>query len=295
MLMRLGRFVLALGVAAVGYLLIYRPLQLRWGATREEIRRAMPGDDIQPRPTFDATRSITIHARPQEIWPWLMQMGYGRAGWYGYDWIDNDGIPSSVQILPQWLQLRVGDAIPIWKNNDFPVTTLLPNRILVFASGSGKTGFSMALGLYPVDASNTRLAWRIRWATYSRNLPLLATLAFTDLSDFIAVRQILLGIKARVEGVPPEKPATMYIELVLWLGSFVAFLASEFALIFSRSFLKPFVVAAATGLLTVWLVLTNPTLWICILVTLIIWALLVWALRKRKAQVRTSDERGVAA
>lgn len=71
------------------YLLWIRPWQLRWGATDEEVNRAMPGDDIVRRPTFNATRGVTVHARPEDLWPWMVQIGCMRAGWYSYDWIDN--------------------------------------------------------------------------------------------------------------------------------------------------------------------------------------------------------------
>ncbi len=65
-----GRVGLALAIAFVGYFLVYRPQQLRWGATDEEIARAMPGDELQPHPVFDATRAVTIDASPERIWPW---------------------------------------------------------------------------------------------------------------------------------------------------------------------------------------------------------------------------------
>src|SRR5512140_5558 len=74
-----ARVALALGIAFVGYFLIYRPEQLRWGATEQEIARAMPGDELQPHPVFNATRAITIDAPPERIWPWLVQIGYQRA------------------------------------------------------------------------------------------------------------------------------------------------------------------------------------------------------------------------
>jgi hypothetical protein len=87
--------VVALALAGAGYILVYRPLQLRWGATQEEVQRAMPGDEVQSKPVFNATRAITIRAKAEQAWPWIVQIGYRRAGWYGYDWIDNDGIRSS--------------------------------------------------------------------------------------------------------------------------------------------------------------------------------------------------------
>jgi len=288
---RVGRVILALGLAAIGYLLVYRPLQLRWGATNEEVRRGMPGDAIQPKPIFNATRAVTIHARPEAIWPWLVQMGYRRAGWYGYDWVDNDGISSSTQILPAWQQLKVGDTIPIWRKIDFPVTTLELNRSLVFTSGSRSD--SMALGLYPVDPNHTRLLWRIRLAPYTWSSPKIVTQIFADLADFIAVRQNLLGIKARAEGVAPEAPQIMYAELALWLGAFLSFLAAEIVLVFSKELLKPLLAAASIGLTTVWLVLDKPPLWICALGTLAVWALLWWAIQGKKTGLPAPENSGV--
>jgi hypothetical protein len=293
MFKRLARLILAIALAAAGYLLIYRPLQLHWGATREEVRRAMPGDEIQPNPIFNATRAITIQARPEVIWPWLVQMGYLRAGWYGYDSIDNEGIPSSVQILPQWQQLKVGDQLPIWRYTEFRVTKLEPSRALVFVSENNTD--SMALGLYPIDVNHTRLVWRIRLAPYAWKSPWVAAQLFTDLADFIAVRQNLLGIKARAEGVPPEAPRIMYAELALWLAAFLSFFAAEITLVLSDGLLKPFFAAAATGLMTVWLVLVNPALWICAPVTLLACALVWWAWHKRKVVLPAPDKLDVRA
>src|SRR6266568_4978128 len=85
----------AMGVAAGAYLLFIRPWQLRWGATDEEVARAMSGDEFVKTPTFNATRGVTINAPPEEIFPWLVQMGVTRAGWYSYDLLDNLGKPSA--------------------------------------------------------------------------------------------------------------------------------------------------------------------------------------------------------
>src|SRR3712207_8025462 len=74
------------GVAILGvYMFCIRPWQLRWGATDEEVEHPMPGDEIVKDPTFNATRAVTIRARPEEIWPWIVQIGMTRAGWYSYE------------------------------------------------------------------------------------------------------------------------------------------------------------------------------------------------------------------
>ena len=86
---------------------------MRWGATNEEVARPQPGDDVLARPGFRATRAITIRARPEHIWPWLVQIGSGRAGWYAFDRIDNAGVPSAHRIVPELQDLKVGDLVPM--------------------------------------------------------------------------------------------------------------------------------------------------------------------------------------
>ena len=75
--------------ALVLALRLYRPWHLRWGSTDEEVHSELPGDEVVPDPTFAATRAITVNAPPERVWPWIAQMGFGRAGWYSYDLLDN--------------------------------------------------------------------------------------------------------------------------------------------------------------------------------------------------------------
>ena len=74
-----------LGAGVSVYLRVIRPWQLRWGATDDELRRAMPGDELVARPTFNATRAVTVQAPASMIWPWIVQIGFGKAGWYSYN------------------------------------------------------------------------------------------------------------------------------------------------------------------------------------------------------------------
>lgn len=123
------------GLAVGVYFLIIRPWQLRWGATDEEVTRPMPGDEIVPNPTFNATRSVTINARPEEIWPWMVQIGDERAGFYAYDWFDNRGVRSAERIIPELQYLAVGDKIPISPVIYQRVWSMDPNRSMVWVSG----------------------------------------------------------------------------------------------------------------------------------------------------------------
>src|SRR6266542_2770905 len=99
------------------FLLLYftflRPWQLRWGATDDEIKRSLPGDDIVRGPSFNATRAVTIHAPAEDVYPWIVQIGLNRAGWYSYDLLDNLARKSAETILPEYQDLHIGDLIPM--------------------------------------------------------------------------------------------------------------------------------------------------------------------------------------
>jgi hypothetical protein len=107
------------GLAAFGagatwaYLAAVRPWHLSWGATAEEARRPMPGDDEVPRAALDATRAVTIAAPPEAVWPWLVQMGQGRGGFYTYAWLENLGgmdIHNADRIVPSGNSSRLATA-----------------------------------------------------------------------------------------------------------------------------------------------------------------------------------------
>lgn len=83
-----------------------------WGATNEEIHSSVVGDSLCADATLIATRSITIKAPPQDVFPWIRQMGFGRAGWYSYDWLDNLGRKSATRVHEEWQSVESGDKVP---------------------------------------------------------------------------------------------------------------------------------------------------------------------------------------
>jgi hypothetical protein len=169
---------------------------LRWGATEEELERAMPGDELVTEPDLNATRGVTVAARPEEIWPWLVQIGYRRAGYYSYDRLDNAGLPSAERILPEYQNLKVGDEIPLDRVNRMEVVVLEPPRVMVWDLPG--RGFSWAWGLYPENRGRTRLVTRIRMK-YEWKLPAILWYFVIDVGDFIMMRKCMLGIKRRAE------------------------------------------------------------------------------------------------
>jgi hypothetical protein len=195
---------LALGVAVGGaglvavYLRLVRPWTMRWGATDEEVARPLPGDRVLPQPGFSATRAITIAAPPEHIWPWLVQMGSGRAGWYAIDRIDNAGVPSATEIIAELQDLKVGDVIPMVVGRPVGphVRELEPGRRMLWVT-EGQLSWEWLLE--PVDQQTTRLLNRIRGAyppLWSRRM-LYAIAASTG--DIVMNRKQLRGIKARAE------------------------------------------------------------------------------------------------
>jgi hypothetical protein len=126
-------FVLGAAVASAGAAIgfVRARAQFRtWGTDPVEKGRALPGDDLVPDAEAIDTRGIDIAAAPSEVWPWLVQMGYGRAGWYSYDQLDMNR-PSADRIIPELQDLEVGDIVPTHPGGGFEVRELEPGRALV--------------------------------------------------------------------------------------------------------------------------------------------------------------------
>ena len=187
--------VLLLTSLAALFCINYQPWRLHWGATREEIGRGMPGDGIVEDPTFDATRAITIDTIPEQIWPWIVQIGYGRAGFYSHDWLDNAGIRSSKEIIPEYQSIQAGDLIPLTKGSFIRVESFEPNRSLVLVYGSESDPiFTWVWGLYPVDQEETRMVVRLRWHQESARQRFM-----TRYFEIIMMKKHMLGIRRRAE------------------------------------------------------------------------------------------------
>lgn len=190
----------SMAAAMVGiYALLVRPWHLRWGATDAEVARAMPGDDMVERPTYVATRAITVGAPPEAIWPWLVQMGQGRGGMYSYEWIENRlmglSIHNADRILPEFQHLQVGDTIPFGPSGVGPkVLAIDPNRSLLLGFDKG---WSWVFALYPQGDGTTRLVVRNRWTTRGLGIgPKISFLAL-DFGDVIMEQKMLRGSAAR--------------------------------------------------------------------------------------------------
>ena len=209
-----------IGLMGALYHFVARPYQLTLGATPAEIEQAMPGDELDPHPDFLATRAITIRGAPEEIWPWLIQMSYNRAGFYGYDILENigseRGLRSAEEIIPEFQHFQVGDEVPISAIHSMIFYAIEPNQYLIWANTADNAPGGIVWALYPLDDGQTRLVSRVRWS-YRLTGPVSVVMAiFVDLADHIAVRKILRGVKGRVEGqIEPAWVAD--VEFVVWI------------------------------------------------------------------------------
>jgi hypothetical protein len=138
------------------YVFLIGPWERSWRASAEENARTLPGDDVIPTPNVSETRAITIEAPPSAIWPWLLQLGFGRAGWYSYDRIDMRGA-SADTINPDWQHLEVGQLVPTHPEGGFRVAAIDADRSLVLYMDMATVGANKAAGEGPAEATPTGL------------------------------------------------------------------------------------------------------------------------------------------
>ena len=179
---------------------------LTWGATPEEVARRLPGDDLLDSADIVATRAIEIEAPPSAIWPWLVQMGPGRAGAYTYDWIENLfglNMHSADRIHPEWQELGVGDVLR--SREDRPgmrVEVLEPERVLSNRSEAGDWVWTFVLA--PTNGS-TRLISRNRIAMKGAAAGQRLGMLVMEPGSLVMERKMLLGIKHRAERLAAER------------------------------------------------------------------------------------------
>jgi len=182
----------------------------QWGAAPSDLTRVMAGDSLLPDPTYSGTTAVSVDATPEDVWPWLVQIGYQRGGLYSYDWLDRLfgylDRPSATRILPEFQNLAVGDVIPMGQGPGWPVAVVEPNRALVLDMRNlGGLDWVWQFGLYPIDGTRTRLVSRssvrakVVWAR-------LLTHAIEP-AGFLMTRRMLLGLKDRAERLHAARAA----------------------------------------------------------------------------------------
>ncbi len=193
---------------------LYRKWHRHWGSTKGEIAGSLPGDALLPNARFRSTRAITIDAPPDAVWPWLVQVGCGRAGFYSNDLLDNLAHPSATTIVADLQHIEIGQWIPMSPTprpsdrTAFRVRSFTVNESLLWAKPDGTWSWQLT----PVEHNGTRLVTRIH-AAYDWRHPVTAVfgMLLMEFGDFAMQRRMLRGIKARAESHDaisrPREPA----------------------------------------------------------------------------------------
>jgi hypothetical protein len=190
-------------ILAVGLLYAFpvRRWFSRWGTTPEERTQLMAGDRVIVNPTHRATSAITIRALPEDVWPWLVQIGDQRGGLYSYDWLDRlFGFldrPSAGRIVPECQHLAVGDKV-YFGREELTVAVLEPYRALVLSYKARGIEWVWEFALYPLDNRRTRFVDRSTERIPNTVLGWLM-MRVMEPAAFIMNRRMLLGVKERAE------------------------------------------------------------------------------------------------
>jgi hypothetical protein len=211
-------------VTFIGECVLFSPFLRKWftswGATESEFWRALPGDELIPKPTLRATRALTIHASPEEVWPWIVQMGQGKGGLYSYDVLENlvgCDIHSADQVLPWHQRLRRHDVIRMGPKG-YPLyraAAVEADHRLLLVGADPQTGDTPDFRRPPTGSAvqttwgfyleplmgGTRLLvrTRMRFARSLRNILMWRVLV--EPIHFVMERRMLLGIQERAEAL----------------------------------------------------------------------------------------------
>jgi len=193
-------------MGAMGYYFAAGPWQRRWGATDDEVARGMPGDELVRDANFNTTRALTIAAPPEMVWPWIVQLGQGRAGFYSYDFVENLAgcdIHSADRVVPEWQDVGVGDQIRLAPQVALAVALVERGKSLVLRGGvpmrntAPPYDFTWAFALKDEPGGVTRLLVRERYA-YTRPWAR-ALVEPVEAVSFVMSQKMLRGIRDRAE------------------------------------------------------------------------------------------------
>lgn len=210
----LGSTVVGGALAGCAYARLLKPRHDRWGASDAEVAVDLSSDSLVPQPSAQNTRAITIEAPPHEVWPWLVQIGADRGGFYSYDFLENLfglRIHSADHIVEEWQRLKVGDVVYATRSRTggWYVADVRPERLLALQTADlrrrrpalrtdpGGWEFGWSFVLVDRGDGSTRLLVRERVAVGNPLMRLLMTPVGPV--SFLMTRRMMLGIKERAE------------------------------------------------------------------------------------------------
>ena len=204
------------GAAAV-YGSLVRPRLLRWGATDAEVARRWPGDDLAEAPSARAVRAVSIEAPAAAVWPWIMQVGRDRGGFYSYTWLENlvgADIHNVYSLIPGLADREPGDTVWMGPEKRFGgqarmvVAQVIPGRAMVLVmpgdadrvltGGRAREG-AWAFALDRLWVNHTRLVMLSLGPSAPARARRAADLLFWEPAHFVMERRMMLTIKRLAE------------------------------------------------------------------------------------------------
>lgn len=192
-----------------------RPWRTRWGATEKEVYDTLPGDSIIAKPKWQYTQAITVGVPVERIWPWLVQIGQGRGGFYSYQALENlvgCNIHNADSIIPEFQHLAAGDNVLLHPKIPYPVALVEPGRAIVLHYDTRK-GLTPIPGtkvvdyfestwlffLDTMDSNSSRMISRFRIDYNPSKRNNLTYGYFVEPVSSTMQQQMLRGIKKRAE------------------------------------------------------------------------------------------------
>jgi len=271
--------VIVILVAIFGLLRHWTPT---WGATKAEVERTLPGDELIERAPGDMTQGATIDAPPEEVWPWIAQIGDDRGGFYSYTFIENPlqklvggeaVYHNANRILPQFQNPQLGEGMIM---DSLQVHAVEPGKWLLATETSeeGEVGWVWLWHVEPVGTDQTRLLVRsaMRLPAVASN-PVVSTL--TDLGAFVMGWRMIEGIRLRAEG-KTEPAGIEAMEILLWIAALVAGLGAAGLFLTRPAWQAPLLLGLAALFTLIWFTFWLPSIWLRLVFDIALIALLWW-------------------
>jgi hypothetical protein len=197
----IGIFFAAIVIGVIAIVLLM-PWMDRWGASAQEINASLPGDELVPSPNIGYTRAVSINASPDQIYPWIVQIGAGKGGWYSYDWFETNILrcqnSNADRIRDEWQGLQVGDKVKMCPDENMPpayiVARMDPNQAIVLGHQDGDRWVEVwQFVMVPQQDGSTRLVIRSRSEMGGWFWNIMRP------GEFIMMRGMIQGIKDRAE------------------------------------------------------------------------------------------------
>ncbi|HEY3343845.1 MAG TPA: hypothetical protein VGJ97_02890 [Anaerolineaceae bacterium] len=270
---------LVIAVLAAGFAITLSQIHT-WGATPGEVSRTFPGDELAPQPVVLWTHAIDIAAPPEQVWPWIAQIGDTRGGFYSYTFIENlvsqkNLYHNATAINPDWQNPQPGQGIIF---DMLKLKTITPGQSLLAASEIPGMTWIWLWQLEPQGTAGARLLVRMRIQVDGAALPAVAT-AVVDMGGFVMERGMLQGIKDHAER---RIPAT-YVEplgIVLWALALAAGFAAAYLFIARKAWQKPLAVGLLAVVVLFGLTFIQPALWLRVILDAALALGVVWAARR---------------